>query len=272
MELAFTKFYQLGNGGDLVFERDLDLLAEQLGRPHPEFHGMQVHDQPGGELSWVITADMRGRMEPPTSDRISFSVRENNWMDGLARAMQEALARLCGHCANQIDGSRFTNYARHDAQGEPLTLPSHPELKHHVDHLDFMLVETRKELDNARLYANQRYLEQMERNHTFAILVRERRTLRRQRDKHANTIEELEKKIASLEETIEDQAQMLEEIDEGEDIVGDPTAYLSDDTDYLEDMAADEDPTEDDYQFIDDVLFGEEEPTVPDVDAIVKIE
>ncbi|KAK1651354.1 hypothetical protein QYE76_069159 [Lolium multiflorum] len=43
MEPANVKFYQLGNGGDLIFERDLDGLSERLGRPHPEFHGVETH-------------------------------------------------------------------------------------------------------------------------------------------------------------------------------------------------------------------------------------
>ena len=37
MEMKNSKFYQLGNGGDLIFERDLDQLAEMLERPYPEF-------------------------------------------------------------------------------------------------------------------------------------------------------------------------------------------------------------------------------------------
>ncbi|KAK1596491.1 hypothetical protein QYE76_018975 [Lolium multiflorum] len=43
MEPTNVKFYQLGNGGDLIFERDLDALSEFLGRPHPEFHGVETH-------------------------------------------------------------------------------------------------------------------------------------------------------------------------------------------------------------------------------------
>ena len=84
------------------------------------------------------------------SERIQFSVRESNWMDGLARAMQEALARLCGQNVNRIKGTRFFNYARHDSMGEPMDVPPHPELRHHAEHLDFMLQEVRKELDNSR--------------------------------------------------------------------------------------------------------------------------
>ena len=69
-QFSHTKFYQLGNGGSLVFEKDLDRLADFLECPHPEFFGGQVHDQPGVELQWVIIADMRGKVEPPASQRI----------------------------------------------------------------------------------------------------------------------------------------------------------------------------------------------------------
>ena len=72
------KFYQLGNDGDLVFEKDLDALSMFLDRPHPEFFGGQVNEQPGGELQWVIIADLRGKMEPPTLERIQFSMRDSN--------------------------------------------------------------------------------------------------------------------------------------------------------------------------------------------------
>ena len=67
-QLNHTKFYQLGNGGSLIFERDLDALAEYLERLHPEFFGGQVNDQPGGQLQWVVVADLRGKMEPPMSE------------------------------------------------------------------------------------------------------------------------------------------------------------------------------------------------------------
>ena len=49
MEPANTKFYQLGNGGSLIFEQDLDALSDFLGRPHLEFHGVELDDQPGAE-------------------------------------------------------------------------------------------------------------------------------------------------------------------------------------------------------------------------------
>ena len=42
--------YQLGNGGDLIFERDLDQLSELLERPYPKFFGAQLNDQGGEDL------------------------------------------------------------------------------------------------------------------------------------------------------------------------------------------------------------------------------
>ena len=96
MEVQYCKFYQFGNRGQLIFERDLDALSEYLQHPHPEFFRAQLKDFPGGDLQWLIVIDLRGKMEAPLSEKIQFTVRENNWLDGLAGAMHEALARLCG--------------------------------------------------------------------------------------------------------------------------------------------------------------------------------
>ena len=133
-----------------MFEKDLEQLAEYLGRPYPEFFGVPLNNQSGGPPQWVVTADLRGKMESPILETIWFSVRGNNWMDGIVKAMQEALARLCGQNVNQIKNTRFFYYPRHDYMGRPLSMPPHPELNHHAAHLDFMLYKTRKELDNAR--------------------------------------------------------------------------------------------------------------------------
>jgi hypothetical protein len=230
-----TKFYQLGNGGDLIFERDLDALSEFLERPHPEFFGTEVNDQPGGELQWIITADLRGKMEPPTSERIHFTFREINWLDGLARALQEALARLCGQNETHIRGTRFSHLARHDSIGGPMSLQPHPKLKHHVDHLDFMLHETQKELDNARVYANQTHVALAQHADAIKMLAKDHKTLRHHRAKKDATIARLRAKIASLEATVKAQEDQLQEMEEeGEDIQG-GEAFLSDDDNFEED-------------------------------------
>ena len=154
MDVKYSKFYQLGNGGDLIFERDLDQLSELLERPHPEFFGAQLNDQGGEDLQWLIVASLRGKIEPPTAEGIQFTLRVNNWLDGLARAMQEALSRLCGQSINQIKGTHFEFFPRRDANGQPLEAPYQPELKTQLDHLSFMMYDRQQELDNCRDYCN----------------------------------------------------------------------------------------------------------------------
>ncbi|KAK1692065.1 hypothetical protein QYE76_008762 [Lolium multiflorum] len=212
-----TKFYQLGNGGSLIFEHDLNALSDFLERPHPEFHGIQVDDTPGGELQWIITADLRGKMEPPTLERILFSFRESNWLDGLARGLQEALARLCGQNVVRILASRFA-------------------------HL------TQKDLDATRAYANQTHAHIIEQGEAIKLLNNDRKSLRQQRAKKDATIVRLRAKIASLEATVkaqEDQIRELEDDDGGIDLQG-GGAFLSDDDDFEEDEFTEEE----DYEFL----------------------
>ncbi|KAK1683514.1 hypothetical protein QYE76_044362 [Lolium multiflorum] len=90
---AQTETYELGNRGSLVFERDLFLVSEKLERPPPQFHGVRIQNTPEGERQWMITAELKGSPEPPISERILFSFKAYNWVDGLAHALQEGLAR-----------------------------------------------------------------------------------------------------------------------------------------------------------------------------------
>ncbi|KAK1679146.1 hypothetical protein QYE76_039994 [Lolium multiflorum] len=219
MELAEplnTKFYQLGNGGDLIFEHDLNALSDFLGRPHPEFHGIQMNDQVGGELQWIITADLRGKLEPPTSERILFSIRESNWLDGLARGLQEALARLCGQNVVRLLASRFAHLVRRDAMGVPMALQSHPQLRHHAEHLDYMLYHTQKELDNFRAYANRTHLALVTHGDAIKQLSKDRNKLRLKCAKKDVTITRLRAQIASLESTVKAQEDQLREMEEDE--------------------------------------------------------
>ncbi|KAK1691766.1 hypothetical protein QYE76_008463 [Lolium multiflorum] len=227
---------------------DLNALSDFLERPHPEFHGIQVDDTPGGELQWIITADLRGKMEPPTSERILFSFRESNWLDGLARGLQEALARLCGQNVVRILASRFAHLVRRDAMGVPMELQPHPELRHHAEHLDFMLYQTQKDLDATRAYANQTHAHIIEQGEAIKLLNNDRKSLRQQRAKKDATIVRLRAKIASLEATVkaqEDQIRELEDDDGGIDIQG-GGAFLSDDDDFEEDEFTEEE----DYEFL----------------------
>ncbi|KAK1613088.1 hypothetical protein QYE76_036761 [Lolium multiflorum] len=217
MEPTNVKFYQLGNGRDLIFERDLDALSEYLGHPHLEFHGVEVNDQPGGEFQWVITADLRGKVEPPTSERILFSFRESSWLDGLARALQEALAPPPR--AEAPRGSSVlhaVSYPEGAGQLPRLRQPDSQALAHHAD--------------------------------AIKMLAKDRKSLRLQRAKKDATIARLRAKMVSLEATVkaqEDQLMEMEEEGEGADIQG-GGAFLSDDDDFEEDEYTDVE----DYEFL----------------------
>ncbi|KAK1627132.1 hypothetical protein QYE76_001447 [Lolium multiflorum] len=254
-----TETYDLENGGSLVFERDLYLVSERLERPPPQFHGVRIHDTPTGEQQWMITADLKGSSEPPISERILFSFKACNWPDGLAHALQEGLARVCGQNIAALRGSRFAHFARHDTMGEPMALSSHPVLKIHVQHLDFMLHETRKELELTRVHNHRAQMALAHHAEAIRMLAKDRKSLRLQRAKKDATIRRLREKIRTLEVTVRTQQDQIQEMEEdGDDIQGGDD-FLSDDNDFEDDEFTDEE----DYAF----LESEEDGIIPiDVD------
>ena len=140
----------------------------------------------------VVTTNLRGKMGSPIWETTWLSVKGKNWKEVITKAMQEALARLCGQNVNKIKNTRFFHYARHDSMGEPMDVPSHPKLKHHAEHLDFMLHETRKELDNSRAHVNQMYLDHAKKD---------------------SIIDHLRTWIASLEQTVDDQETQIKDLE-----------------------------------------------------------
>ncbi|KAK1645337.1 hypothetical protein QYE76_063142 [Lolium multiflorum] len=241
-----TETYDLENGGSLVFERDLYLVSERLERPPPKFHGVRIHNTPTGEQQWMITADLKGSSEPPISERILFSFKAYSWVDGLAHALQEGLARVCGQNIAALQGSRFAHFARHDTTGEPMALSSHPVLKIHVQHLDFMLHETRKDLELTRVHSHRAQMALAHHADAIRLLAKDRRSLRLQRAKNVATITRLREKIRTLEVTVRTQQDQIQEMEEdGEDIQGGDD-FLSDDNDFEDDEFTDEE----DYEFL----------------------
>jgi hypothetical protein len=241
-----TETYDLENGGSLVFERDLYLVSEKLERPPPQFHGVRIHNTPAGEQQWMITADLKGSPEPPISERILFSFKAYSWVDGLAHALQEGLARVCGQNIAALRGSRFAHFARHDTMGEPMALSSHPVLKIHVQHLDFMLHETRKDLELTRVHSHRAQMALAHHADAIRLLAKDRRSLRLQRAKNVATITRLREKIRTLEVTVRTQQDQIQEMEEdGEDIQGGDD-FLSDDNDFEDDEFTDEE----DYEFL----------------------
>ncbi|KAK1612369.1 hypothetical protein QYE76_036042 [Lolium multiflorum] len=140
-----------------------------------------------------------------------------------------------------------------------MDIQPHPELKHHVEHLDFILYHTQQDLDHAREYANQTHAHIIQQGEAIKMLAKDRRTLRQQRTKKDATITRLREKIAALEATVKAQEEKMKKMEEdGEDIQG-GGAFLGDDDDFEED----ENTEEEDYEFLD---AGEDDYIPIDVD------
>ncbi|KAK1618468.1 hypothetical protein QYE76_023985 [Lolium multiflorum] len=142
--------YQLGSGGDPRFEKELKQLVDYLGHPYPEFFGIPLKAQLGEPPQWDVSTDLRRKLDAPVWETIWFSVTGNTWKEGLDKAMQEAISRLCGQNEDKIKNTRFIYYPRHDSMGRPMTMPP-PQPKMNPDEApqDFRQYKTRRDLDNA---------------------------------------------------------------------------------------------------------------------------
>ena len=59
------KFYKIGHGGNLIFEKDLEQLTQYLGQPYPEFFGVPLNYH-SGPTQWIVTPGLRRRIGAPT--------------------------------------------------------------------------------------------------------------------------------------------------------------------------------------------------------------
>ena len=247
MALHYLEHYQVGKF-DLIFDKELREVSKILGRPFPEFRGAKIHDHPDGELKWIVEASCRGRMTFPYTAEIKFEVAEGTWADGLARAMQRMLGQLCAIPDPQLEATPYRYYAQRDSTGRPSAVLDHPQLGHHVDHLDHMLYSTQQDLDRARTKADLTHFQLLEARSLIKDLKKDRHDLRRARAQRDHTILKLRGQILKLEKTVSDLEAYVEEVEEeGIDLRKENEALISDDDDYLEeemDMEMEDDEEE----------------------------
>ncbi|KAK1649057.1 hypothetical protein QYE76_066862 [Lolium multiflorum] len=121
-----------------------------------------------------------------------------------------------------------------------------PGAQVHVQHLDFMLHETRKDLELTRVHSHRAQMALTHHADAIRLLAKDRRSLRLQRAKNVATITRLREKIRTLEVTVRTQQDQIQEMEEdGEDIQGGDD-FLSDDNDFEDDEFTDEE----DYEFL----------------------
>jgi hypothetical protein len=245
MAANFTAFHQVERPATLVFEEELKTLVEVLRRPSPEYQGAQIRDN-SSELSWLVVATLRGSMVPPRTPTITFEVVEGTWADGLARAMQESIARLTEFHRDDLAGTTFHWYGRRDSAGLPTAVPRHPRLRGYIQDMEHMLFSTQQDLDWVRTKDGFTQALLAETKDTVRILAKERASLRCQRDKMSATISKLRNKTKELEKTVEDLEGFIGEMEEeGEDLRKEMNAYLSDDDDFQEEMDMEDEDDED---------------------------
>ena len=126
MALHWTEFKQVEKEGKLMFESDLFELCKLLGRPAPEIQGAQVDVLGNGNLCWRIESSVRGNLKSPGSRTLIFATMDTHWDNGLCRAMQRLLARLCEEHKAELVNSRFRFYGRRTDDGHPIQSPQHP--------------------------------------------------------------------------------------------------------------------------------------------------
>ena len=85
------------------------------------------------------------------SDPISFTVYARTWEESLARACQEAIARLVRFHQYELGPTRFRHYGMRDDVGDPTPGISDPVLKDHLSALERHLALTKARMDEVRV-------------------------------------------------------------------------------------------------------------------------
>ncbi|KAK1604588.1 hypothetical protein QYE76_028261 [Lolium multiflorum] len=208
-----------------------------------------------------VATEIAVRSLPSQRGSFSPSRQTAGWMGWLMPFRRDLPGVRTEH--RRTPGKLRPHFARHDTVGEPMAISSHPVLKHHVEHLDFMLHETRKDLEQTRVHAHRAQMALAHHVDAIKLLAKDRRSLRLQRAKKDATITRLHQKIRTLEAVVRTQQDQIEEMEEdGEDIQGGED-FLSDDNDFEEDEFTDEE----DYEFLE-----AEEDGIITIDVDVDVE
>ena len=258
MALHYTEFLQVKEKGNHMFERDLYKLSDILGRPAPEFRGAQVDEQKPGNLSWLIETSVRGNIKSAQSRTMAFTTMDSSWDDGLCRAMQWLLARLCEEHKAELKNTPFEFYGRRDVEGRPTSTTRHHTFGEHILDMEILLFRTQADLRSLRYRTDfERTALEASRQHV-AHLQHDQADLHQRVTRQKKNIAKLRKRVAEQDEMIEDLERRADEMEEeGEDLRKETSAFISDDEDYLEEMDYEEE--DDEEELVDE----EEEPAEP---------
>ncbi|PNT75425.1 hypothetical protein BRADI_1g32448v3 [Brachypodium distachyon] len=143
---AYTEFYRTGQR-EYPFELNLFNIITFLGLSPPEFCGARRLANQFGLDHWIITRKIHGRQVPPTTEDITFTNTAYTWEFGLAHAMHEALARVCGVHADALSHTLYCHLGKRTCHGLPIRSPRLPEFSQRFEDLEHLLydVQTRRD-------------------------------------------------------------------------------------------------------------------------------
>ena len=215
-----------------MFEKDLYQLSDILGRPAPEFRGAQVDIHYQGNLSWLIESSVRGNIKSSHSRMLSFTTMDASWDDGLCRAMQRLLARLCEEHKEELANSPFRFYGRRDTEGRPTSTVRHPTFGEHLVDMEVLLYRTQEDLRSVRYRSHFERIALEASRDRVALLQQDKADLHQRGFRLKKTIAKLRKRVAEQDEMIEDLERRADEMEEeGEDLRRETNAFISDDED-----------------------------------------
>ena len=125
-----------------MFESHLYELCKHLGRPVPEFQGACVEASSVDGLCWLIESSVRGRIEHPRSKKLVHVTMDSSWADGLGRAMQRMLARLCDEHKDELTTFRFCYFGRRNGDGHPTPSEHHSLFGEYITDMEVMAYRT----------------------------------------------------------------------------------------------------------------------------------
>ena len=79
---------------------------------------------------------------------------DSSWADGLGRAMQRIVARLCDEHKTELEDSRFRYFGRRNGDGHPTPADQHSLFGEYITDMEVMSYRTQEALRSSRLQAH----------------------------------------------------------------------------------------------------------------------
>jgi hypothetical protein len=142
--------YRRVGDGDYPFEVELKNLVDQVGCLPPEIEGVHLRGASPQRSYWIIRTCIPKKPEDPNSKDIIYKFLDKSWMDGVIRAMQEAMACLCEIHKEELQHSSYQHFRRRDKYELPVEAFPECRIGHQMENLEYLLQRHQEDLDKLR--------------------------------------------------------------------------------------------------------------------------